>query len=94
MRLIDADTLYGRLAFDFEMLRDGALEKLTSDDILEAIHEQPTIDPVKRGRWEARWNTLFKAYLPCCSVCSKSAVHTFDYCPNCGAKMDGESYEE
>lgn len=65
MRLIDADELYGRLAFDFEMLRNGALEKLTSDDILETIHEQPTVDPVKHGRWDLIDGCEPMRWIPC-----------------------------
>ena len=95
MRLIDADELFGRLAFDFEMLRNGALEKLSSDDILETIHKQPTIDPVKHGHWNVIYtdNKPFSAH---CSACNKSHLYFSKqwigvlpkYCGECGALMD------
>lgn len=89
MRLIDADTL--RECFETEYKTGEGIQVSIDRYALKCIDNTPTVDPVKHGRWEARWNTLFKAYLPCCSVCSKSAVYTFDYCPNCGALMDGEN---
>lgn len=97
MRLIDADELYGRLAFDFEMLRNGALEKLTSDDILETIHEQPTVDPVNHGKW-LHGREVSRDYIGdvCvaihyekwwCSKCTAEGRPLWNYCPNCGAYM-------
>ena len=49
----------------------------------------------RKGRWidgnEGKWNT---AYCPKCSVCGTPfyGIETvrYHYCPNCGAKMDGE----
>lgn len=50
----------------------------------------PTIDvvPVRHGHWtddtgiEGAWNY--------CSVCGEQAIDLYNYCPNCGAKMDEE----
>lgn len=57
------------------------------DDIMDAIENAPTIDPVKHGRW-MRTPTWW-AY---CSVCGmeppNESNETTAYCPNCGAKMD------
>ena len=50
---------------------------------------EQTVDavPVIHGRWgtgsKANWQ------MPMCSVCQKQATSKYDYCPNCGAKMDG-----
>lgn len=56
------------------------------------ILEQPTADvePVRHGRWEG------KTYK--CSLCGKwidplQGDADMNYCPNCGAKMDGEEQE-
>lgn len=48
------------------------------------------VAPVRHGRWKligadkrgrgGNWD---------CSVCHKSYPYQCDYCPNCGAKMDG-----
>jgi rubrerythrin len=35
-------------------------------------------------------NPMFK--LVVCSACNKTANDTYDYCPSCGAKMEGLSY--
>lgn len=47
---------------------------------------------VKHGKWrletdEEMPNPMFK--LVVCSVCNEKANHTYKFCPNCGAKMDG-----
>lgn len=57
----------------------------------EFIDEAPTVDavPVVRCKDCVEWNH--------CSVCGERAIDLYDYCPNCGAKMDaseGEAAEE
>ena len=66
-------------------------------DFIEDIENQPAADvaPVVNGRW-----IRFKEHDSCyvhmrCSECSAywsdpSHADSFRYCPNCGAKMDGE----
>jgi hypothetical protein len=46
------------------------------------------IEPYRRGKWidksggiEGAWNY--------CSVCGEQAIDLYDFCPNCGAKMEG-----
>ena len=58
------------------------------------IKNRPTADvvKVKHGVWrletdEEMSNPMFK--LVVCSVCNEKANHTYKFCPNCGAKMDG-----
>lgn len=49
--------------------------------------------PMVHGRWEkvipsksaAKWSSKVS-----CSVCHKAGYIRYSYCPNCGAKMDGE----
>ena len=57
-----------------------------------AIAEQPTTDvaPVRRGRW------INESFYTRCSACGNMAIYDkygqefeSDYCPHCGAKMDG-----
>lgn len=63
-------------------------------EIDEVIDEMPAVDaePVRQGTWElvtVGVNGHITAYHGC-SVCGcvfKSPSH---YCPNCGAKMDGD----
>ena len=53
------------------------------------------VEPVRTGRWEA--NDNYDASV--CSVCQTmwnnldNDTHRFNYCPHCGAKMDGDSHE-
>ena len=60
-------------------------------DVQTLINEQPAADvvEVKHGRWlaRARKNGVGK----CCSACMTAFNFApTPYCPNCGAKMDGE----
>ena len=63
------------------------------DDALDYIDSEPAADvaPVRHGRWEWETEDLYR-----CTDCHEK-VHVkevmgrpdWDYCPNCGAKMDG-----
>lgn len=69
---------------------------------VEAAHAVDAA-PVVHGRWIKKKNPQWPAYShDCCSVCgwwnTKNALsydgnrkpgHSLNYCPNCGAKMDG-----
>lgn len=105
MRLIDADALRDALGitgtkdtckgcqynrrFNFACNTDNAPSFAY---VCEAIDEAPTIDavPVKHGRWV--WNDYggFGNYH--CSECGNICICNgdYDYCPNCGARMDEE----
>ena len=60
-------------------------------------------EPVRHGKWVQRFIKIggqdFKHGMQC-SVCAESALNAegddflTDYCPFCGAKMDGERKEE
>lgn len=100
MRLIDVDELMKKfhdIEFNakhelFGTSRELALEGLKH--IKKAIDGLPTIDPLKHGHWEiyeGQSNTIVA-----CSECEHPVNYFWDdwksanYCPNCGAKMDGE----
>lgn len=61
-----------------------------SDDgrrFMEQIDKMPTLEPeVVHGRW-----VMNNPYgIKCCSVCGYGqSIGAENYCPNCGAKMDG-----
>ena len=66
---------------------------MTRADLLYILEDIPTADveEVRHGKWTKS--------SPCnrfmnCSSCGFGQNHTtFNYCPNCGAKMDGERRE-
>lgn len=85
MRLIDADKLreyYESRGYDLVVLRN--------------IDDMPTVDaePVRHGHWVSRFTG--NQCIVFCSNCRTEACEIVDceieynYCPNCGAKMDEE----
>lgn len=61
------------------------------DDVYEGLDELPTIDPVRKGHWDKVDETPYirKHFnVVCCSVCRKKGYTAWNYCPNCGAKME------
>ena len=66
-----------------------------------AIVDAPTVEavPVVHGRWNADdWHGLRMRGFMACSACNvmiptpddnRYCLHRLNYCPNCGAKMDG-----
>lgn len=97
-RLIDAD------AMREDWLENGENEYVyDTNAVLESIDAQPTIEatPVVHGRWldngicdhkPSRFRNPDKWTIYKCSECSYSNGRrkNANYCPNCGAKMDGE----
>lgn len=85
-RLIDADALMKNVG------KIPQLRGITYGRMKKAVEETPTIDaePVRHGRWVKgeNWGVT-------CSECSCLAIahDGKNYCPNCGAKMDGGAEE-
>lgn len=94
-RYIDADALMRQnLTFIWN--------DITDQPIFEYIIEHtPTayVKEVKRGRWETipDYSQALTAYRHICSECKivykDIRPYGHNYCPNCGAKMDGDSNE-
>lgn len=59
--------------------------------LIKEIEEKTTVEVV-HGRWE-----YAPDYAEYCSVCGcypdEEANHAYNFCPNCGAKMDGDTNE-
>ena len=56
--------------------------------ILEIVDEEPTVDPVKHGKWVAQ-DAGYTRFM--CSACGSKNYWGYEkYCPNCGAKMGDE----
>ena len=75
---LGATTIYGRTE------QGMAAQKET----VQAIRMLPSAE--RKGHWMKKWHTVFKEELPCCSECNNFMAFRWDYCPNCGARMDGE----
>lgn len=101
MRLIDADALLESGICAEYGYNDNGLLLIPMRDVTNSIRNAPTIDaePVRHGRW------LYNSYPTVwyghgeppewvCSECEERAYNTYDYCPNCGAKMDDENAHE
>lgn len=60
------------------------------DAVMEAIDKQPTADvqEVKHGEWKNQ-EPGYRVADFMCSVCHSESDKLFDYCPDCGARMDG-----
>ena len=59
------------------------------------IEKLPAVDaePVRRGEWtEPYKNDIWDCYV--CSICKFATDKKYIYCPNCGAKMEGEVQNE
>lgn len=101
MRLIDADALkairfhdlpYSQIVpADCDTDEKVSAYKLGWNDAIDAIVESaPTVDPIKHGHWIS-FGTMHR-----CSICGETVLvpttivgmPIYDYCPNCGAKMD------
>ena len=45
----------------------------------------------KTGRWIDKSDGLIEGACNYCSVCGEQAIDLYDYCPNCGAKMEDDT---
>ena len=64
----------------------------------EIVKDIPTADvvEVKHGEWVSKWSNISNSLHEYCSSCGALEPHVLatnkehsNYCPNCGAKMDG-----
>ena len=82
LKLIDKEELI------FEYYRNP-----TYANLCKVINDAPIIDaePVRHGHWidttDEPYGEAFRPFI--CSCCRNSACEDTDFCPNCGAKMDG-----
>ena len=90
-RLIDANELLGDAA-DYSPISCGLADMY---DVKWLVDAQPTVDAVEvvHGRWEKSEYNGFVRCDKCKDVYIDESWLTdgkWNYCPNCGAKMDGE----
>ena len=74
----------------------GLCRVIFEDDFKRAIKKIPKgiivdVAPVRHGRWVEKEKYTFGIMYDC-SLCENRILdngHPWNYCPNCGAKMDG-----
>ena len=90
-RLIDADALKDEILSWAVCIKKPHL--LNREDTMFMIDNAPTVDAVEvvHGRWEKRKLIVFDDEMVGyrCSKCNTTWDAETNYCPNCGAKMDG-----
>ena len=102
MRLIDADAL--ELVPDYRNAMNGVrfcgrgggrTVAMVQAALKQMIDNAPTIDavPVVHGYW--LYGDEYAGHHDVdCSVCGDYARTYYDYCPNCGAKMDAKEEQQ
>jgi hypothetical protein len=93
-RLIDEQTAYDVLTEYYHHWAD-----LQHKALEEALSKVPTVDavPVRHGRWinegvygEGHSQCSIRCSNPLCNFHYIGYLDDYNYCPNCGAKMDGK----
>ena len=90
-RYIDADAALKR----FEEIHGNESDLLNcynADWIVSFIETQPTAD-VQEVKHGTLGKNIFAQYFFMCSLCSAVWNRKFEYCPHCGAKMNGGESE-
>lgn len=90
MKLIDKDAILEAMEREWSTFTD-------IDDFYYLVKNFHSIDmePMKHGQWEYNGESTFLRAHYRCSVCGSLryehyAWNYFKFCPECGAKMDGE----
>lgn len=88
--LIDADSLINELEALADSYVDNNCRQQGVDAAIEVVRKQKSVDPVKHGHWKFAKDVYIS-----CSVCDATILlfnaENPNYCPHCGAKMDGEA---
>lgn len=86
-------------AFDDERV-DRNYGDVSPESVIGVIESIPAVDaaPVVHGRWKIALTDKNEFWANYCSVCNTYLPYGIEwkpnYCPNCGAKMDGEADEQ
>lgn len=90
MRLIDADALHMTCRLISLSPNDARVLQHAMQTMIDTA---PTIDveTVRRGHWIFDNDTYFVPTLKCSSCGFTCGLFDYNYCPNCGCRMDGET---
>ena len=92
-----ADYIDRQAAIDeaYAVIVDDAVYDVVQVETLEGL-PSADVQPIRNGKWIPKFNGQFKggAYWFDCSVCGRIVPDVrnggWNYCPNCGARQDGE----
>ena len=99
MRYIEVDTIIAKIKAEHcDKCKHNRCALCDIDKVLLEFEEADEADvvEVKHGKWYKHDKKIHGDTCYYCSVCEKMALsdcmvwELTDYCPNCGAKMDGE----
>lgn len=88
MRYIEIDSIIEQIKAEHcERCTNHRCTLCDIDEVLLLLEEADDADvvEVKHGEWE-----VYGLRNPQCSLCRGYHISKDNYCPNCGAKMDGE----
>lgn len=88
-RYIDADELV-QWSEKVDLTEDGGIDINVFD---EYVQNAPTVEERKTGKWIQKEDPYgFFDTIPVCSECGHTTKmrETYNYCPNCGARMEDE----
>ena len=79
---VDKDELIRALKYERDQYNKGYQDAIHDRDLVEVVH----------GRWVNPYINRYGHPCHCCSECGfKASYQDKNYCPNCGAKMDGDA---
>ena len=89
MRLIDADELIRKGTSTFD-------ESIPIADFIEMVELRPTIEaePIRHGKWKYDYSMGMNYCSECGWGMVKGERRYYNYCPNCGARMDDNAPSE
>ena len=98
-RLIDIENDFQQYK-PFHGFEHAMYRKICEAEIAIGKTQTADVAPVRQGRWDEWDDTMFNTVYRC-SVCGEDFVlidgtpsdNLYNYCPNCGAKMDEEVSE-
>lgn len=93
VRLIDYDAAIDRYYAEYEK-QDICCGGQDRDWLKKCFDEAPTIDPESlrpKGRWVMKETMIRSPFAKnaYCSECLEETAMNYNYCPNCGRKMEG-----
>lgn len=99
MRLIDADAFRRKLDEHYPFTKDEqskhGMADIAKSTVLFVLNTMPTVEERKTGKWvHDGYDFPHGNDWIHCSVCGKRGINVpadkSKYCPNCGARMEGE----